>query len=241
MHRIIVEDESDETSDEASVEDESDETSDEASVEDESDETNDEASVGDCEEIRPIKYDCYFYNGYYKNVYDPNRRNDIPDHAYFFKPPINYWFCEEVYYWICCNMDYWNNYGNEIFIAKHRAIKDLSIMIKNYKQPCYKQDKVLRKKYVNYHIQYYILNYLELELDIYEERIDCYFVNDVLDCINILRKFIKRVYFKVFIQKRLTEFKRKIAIKNILRSKTYNYGLGLKLSMRDCGLELTNS
>jgi hypothetical protein len=111
-------------------------------------------------------------------------------------------------------------------------------MYKNYNKYLTQRDKLLEQKYTNYHIRYYILHYKELDLDDKEERIDGFFINEVLDVVYILRKFIKRVYFKVFIKPQL-EFNR--AINMILMSKTYNYGLGLKLSMRDCGLELSNS
>lgn len=57
--------------------------------------------------------------------------------------------------------------------------------------------------------------------------------NIMLRHLQVLKTFIKHVYFKV------VAFNR--AIDKILMSKTYNYGLGLKLSMRGCGLELTNS
>jgi hypothetical protein len=57
--------------------------------------------------------------------------------------------------------------------------------------------------------------------------------NIMLKHLQVLKTFIKHVYFKVIAFNR--------AINMILMSKTYNYGLGLKLSMRDCGLELSNS
>ena len=50
----------------------------------------------------------------------------------------------------------------------------------------------------------------------------------------LLKDFIKIVYVKVVVYNK--QFK--LAIEMVLTSKIYNFGLGLKLSMRDCGLEL---
>ena len=50
----------------------------------------------------------------------------------------------------------------------------------------------------------------------------------------LLKDFIKIVYIKVVVYNK--QFK--LAIEMVLKSKIYNFGLGLKLSMRDCGIEL---
>ena len=150
----------------------------------------------------------------------------------------NLYFTEHLYYWIYLQIYSKHNSIYNLPLSQSITTRQFNSMYKNYNKYFTQRDKLLEQKYTNYHIRYYILHYKELDLDDKEERIDGFFINEVLDVVYILRKFIKRVYFKVFIKPQL-EFNR--AINMILMSKTYNYGLGLKLSMRDCGLELSNS